>query len=242
MFCLPYLGAGASVFSKWQDLLLPDIQICPIQLPGREERRDEPPIKDARDLLGQIALSMEPLLDRPFAIYGHSFGGNLAMSLASYLQDTMDKVPMHLFIGAAVSPGTANPLEVEFQITDRQSAENMTEESMIQLLMRLGAPDALLENQNTLRAMMPALRADLAITRQRMFPVDHVVHCPITAFSGDLDHIYDSTMMEGWKQHTRSFSQIPINGGHLFLHEDSARKAVTEYIKNVLSEKTKPTP
>src|SRR5260221_4369559 len=41
LFCLPYAGAGASVFRPWSELLAPEIELCAIQLRGREDRSRE---------------------------------------------------------------------------------------------------------------------------------------------------------------------------------------------------------
>ena len=35
-FCLAQAGAGASVFRQWDRSLPPDVQVVPVQLPGRE--------------------------------------------------------------------------------------------------------------------------------------------------------------------------------------------------------------
>ena len=43
LFCFPYAGAGALIFRKWSDALPRDIEVCPIQLPGRGTRLTEPP-------------------------------------------------------------------------------------------------------------------------------------------------------------------------------------------------------
>ncbi|HEX2514627.1 MAG TPA: thioesterase domain-containing protein, partial [Chloroflexota bacterium] len=36
LLCLPYAGGGASAFRHWPDALTSSIEVCPVQLPGRE--------------------------------------------------------------------------------------------------------------------------------------------------------------------------------------------------------------
>ena len=38
LFCLPFAGGGASAYNGWIKKMQETITVCPIQLPGREER------------------------------------------------------------------------------------------------------------------------------------------------------------------------------------------------------------
>ena len=38
LFCFPYAGAGASIFHRWPDALREEVDVVPVQLPGRETR------------------------------------------------------------------------------------------------------------------------------------------------------------------------------------------------------------
>ena len=42
LFCLPYAGGGASIYRLWGPALPSWIEVCPVQLPGREDRYREP--------------------------------------------------------------------------------------------------------------------------------------------------------------------------------------------------------
>lgn len=42
LFCFPYAGGGASVYARWAKTYPETVEVCPIQLPGRENRlRDQ---------------------------------------------------------------------------------------------------------------------------------------------------------------------------------------------------------
>ncbi|MBN2717252.1 MAG: SDR family NAD(P)-dependent oxidoreductase [Deltaproteobacteria bacterium] len=233
LFTLPYLGAGASIFSDWR--LSPEIEVCPIQLPGREERSNEPPISVGENLISEMAAGIAPLLDKPFALYGHSYGGNLAMSLASYLDGNLGKRAEHVFIGAAIPPGVENPLENEFRLTDTEDALKLSENRMRALLERIGTPRELLEDAPRFATMLPALRADLGITRQRLFTKDHVLKSPITAIAGTSDHLYSEELIAHWQTFTTQFALHTVEGGHLFLHEPVAKSQVLQHINETLA-------
>ena len=232
LFTLPYLGAGASVFSDWR--LNPEIEVCPIQLPGREERISDTPITIGETLMKEMAEGIAPMLDKPFAFYGHSFGGNIAMSLASYLAGNLGRQAEHVFIGAAVPPGVENPLEREFKVYDTQDALTLPKEQMKALLQRIGTPAKLFEDDVRFDALLPALRADLAITRQRLFPKNHVLQCPITAVAAEGDHIYPSSLIAQWQRFTKTFDLKTVSGGHLFIHDPQSRERLHKIISESL--------
>ena len=37
LICFPYAGGGASIYRSWAEEISGDIEVCAIQLPGREE-------------------------------------------------------------------------------------------------------------------------------------------------------------------------------------------------------------
>lgn len=62
MICFPYAGGCASFYSKWGNEL-EEIDICPIQLPGREECFREDKIYDMEIAVGQILEKIEDFVD-----------------------------------------------------------------------------------------------------------------------------------------------------------------------------------
>jgi len=74
LFCLPHAGAGAAGYHGWKRLLPAAIEVCPVQIPGRENRLSEPPYLDSEALIEETALAMAGSLDLPYAIFGHSMG------------------------------------------------------------------------------------------------------------------------------------------------------------------------
>lgn len=54
LFCFPFAGGGASTYTSWIKKLKDKITVCPIQLPGREERIMEKPYTDMSELLRDL--------------------------------------------------------------------------------------------------------------------------------------------------------------------------------------------
>ena len=38
LFCLPYAGGSAVIYNNWFKSLPPEVEVCPVQLPGRGSR------------------------------------------------------------------------------------------------------------------------------------------------------------------------------------------------------------
>ena len=95
LFCFPYAGGGASVFVSWSDVvrqqrheigLGAEIDICRVELAGREDRISEPPLTSVSALASEAVVALSPLFDMPFAFFGHSLGAVIAYEAAEQLR------------------------------------------------------------------------------------------------------------------------------------------------------------
>ena len=86
LFCFPYAGGGASVYRGWASDLPDFVEVCPVQLPGREGRFREPAFTRLGPLVEALTESLRPCLDRPFAFFGHSLGALVAFELSRRLR------------------------------------------------------------------------------------------------------------------------------------------------------------
>ena len=104
LFCFPCAGAGASAFREWPHSLPRTVALFPMQLPGREGRFMELAHTEFRPLIEGLARALVPLLDVPFAFFGHSMGAIIAFELARELRRTLGTQPVHLFVAGARAP------------------------------------------------------------------------------------------------------------------------------------------
>ena len=98
LYCLPYAGGGTRIFDAWPAALGPGVEVCPILLPGREDRIGEEPIGRRADLVPLLADALAPGMTRPFALYGHSMGGLVAFELARLLAERGGALPVRLYL------------------------------------------------------------------------------------------------------------------------------------------------
>ena len=103
LFCFHYAGGSARVFREWHDLL-PTVEVCPLQLPGRGTRIKEGSVRRVAPLVEQLARELSPKLDMPFAFFGHSMGALIGFELARLLRRERGLNPAHLFISGRRAP------------------------------------------------------------------------------------------------------------------------------------------
>src|SRR5271154_1223247 len=104
LFCFPYAGGRASVYRNWTAELRSDIEVCSIQLPGRESRFREQPFASIEPLVPALVQGILGELDRPFAFYGHSLGAKIAFETVRELRRRGARGPAHLFVAACAAP------------------------------------------------------------------------------------------------------------------------------------------
>ncbi len=221
LFCFPYFAGGASVFSSWPSFLPKDIEVCAIQFPGREERIGETPFLDLEALVSKIVSLMKPLLDCPFAFYGHSLGAVVAFEVARIL-DKEKLSPKQFIAGSWGAPHLKWPFMNLENISEEDIQKEENSELMKEHLKTLEIPSSVLEDEKLMNEMMPSLRADvIMIGKRHNFQNGGAENFPITAIAGEKDTVFGISQVQGWGKHTKnSFAFHTISGGgHLFVRD-----------------------
>lgn len=209
LFCLPYAGGGSSIFRKWRQALPPNVEVCTLQLPGREGRLHEKPFQRLLPLAEAVAEAMLPHLNNPFAIFGHSMGAKIGFEVARYLRKKYELEPVHLFVSGAQAP--------QLPPTDPPTYNLPQPEFLEELASLNGTPKEVLEHPELLELLIPLLRADFEVVQTYEYLPGPVLTCPITAYGGLQDEI-ERDQLEGWGEHTvSSFKLRMLPGDHFFL-------------------------
>jgi medium-chain acyl-[acyl-carrier-protein] hydrolase len=211
LFCFPYAGGSASMFRIWSNALPADVEACPIQLPGRSTRLMERPFTDLSSLIQVLAQALSSLLDKPFAIFGHSLGALVGFELARQLRRQYGVSPARLFISAGCAP----------QIPRRGSPiHTLPAKEFLAEVRRLnGIPKEVLEHDELMEIVIPLLRADFALYEAYVYSAEPPLNCPISAFGGLQDRKVTHRDLEAWRdQTTGAFSLRMLPGDHFFLN------------------------
>jgi medium-chain acyl-[acyl-carrier-protein] hydrolase len=209
LLCFPHAGAGASVFRTWSRHVDPRIEVCPVQLPGREDRITERPFTRIQPLVQATADVLGPHLDLPFALFGHSFGAIVAFELARELRRRGAEPPAVLLVSGHRAPQL--PLRRIF-------VADQPDEVVIARLRELnGTPQRLLDEPELLEQFLTVVRADFTVCDQYVYQPERPMQCPIVAFGGTRDHLLVAGDLEAWRMQTRSgFTLEWFVGDHFF--------------------------
>ncbi len=212
LFCLPYAGGGATVYRTWGASLPATISVCPIQLPGREDRLADAPFTELRPLVDALAAAIVPSLDRPFALFGHSMGALIAYELARELHRQAGVLPLRLFVSGRVAPHLPPYLPPIHHLPD--------EAFLAELQRRYGGIPALLWQEAELRELLlPQLRADLTLVETYAHAASPPLPCALTAFGGTDDKHVGRTSLAAWRDHVRDEISVQMfEGGHFYLN------------------------
>ena len=205
----PHAGGSAASYRNWRTFAAPGIDFCPVELPGRGSRNSEAPLTSLAELVARIASPIEPLLDVPFAFFGHSVGACLALECARRIRARDGRTAVHLFLSGRGAP------QVEQRAID---PHRMTDDALISMLRCLGGtPRAVLEHRGLIAALLPTIRADLALAESQRISDVACLPCPVTAFGGSDDTSVDPKSLEAWRHATCGrFRACWIPGGHFY--------------------------
>jgi surfactin synthase thioesterase subunit len=80
------------------------VEICPLQLPGRENRVRQAHYGTYEALAEQLAEALPPYLDRPYGFFGHCGGVLPGFETALALVERGQPAPAHFFVSSQVAP------------------------------------------------------------------------------------------------------------------------------------------
>ncbi|WP_167594378.1 thioesterase II family protein [Corallococcus coralloides] len=209
LLCFNSAGTGATVFRQWDRASEPALNVVGIQLPGREGRFAEPPARDVRVLTEQLGPSLVPLLDRPFALFGHSYGALVAFELARWLRRHGLPAPLHLFVAGRPAPQLPYAYRKTYDLPDAE---------FIDVLRQYGGTrENILADAKALRFFLPIIRADLEANTLYAYREEPPFTCGITAMRGVEDPVCEEGPLLAWREQTQgAFEHVPFAGAHFF--------------------------
>jgi medium-chain acyl-[acyl-carrier-protein] hydrolase len=211
LFLFPYAGAGPAAFTRWSAGLSSHIEGCIVHLPGRGSRHLEPARRALMVLIEELAPVIRPLLDRPFAFFGHSFGALLAFELVRCLQRNHLPQPTALFVSGCRAPHLPDPHPPIHGLPEAEFLKELKNYN--------GLPAELMSQADAMKILLPIRRADFQAFETYAYDFDLPLGCPIVAFGGSSDLRVSRDELEGWALQTKSsFRSEYFPGDHFFLN------------------------
>jgi surfactin synthase thioesterase subunit len=216
LFCFHYAGGAAQMYNSWQRRFSPDVEVVAVQMPGRWTRLKEPLLRSVESMARSAAAAIEPLCDRPYAVFGHSLGAAVGFELIHTLAEMGAPPPVRFFASARNAPHRPSVIEPLHRLPD--------EEFIRVLRDNYGAlPKEILDDPEMRPIFLNVLRADLeAIESYRPAPRAPFA-APITAMGGRRDFAVDETQLAAWSELTTGgFELAMFDGDHFYIRTEEA--------------------
>jgi len=214
VFCVPFAGAGAGIFRKWQGFRPERLRFVPVQFPGREERFGEEPCKTMLQLVDECVQQIRSTAaGGRFAVFGHSFGALVAYETARYLVEREVIRPTCLIVSGAAAPSVRRLKLGLSELPDDELVGRLAEQ--------VGYDHRALHHPELRELLLPALRSDLAIADGYEPQAAYPLPVPISAVRGTRDQMVSSEDAALWKSATSSdFRLVEIPGDHMYFADD----------------------
>jgi medium-chain acyl-[acyl-carrier-protein] hydrolase len=211
LFCFPYAGGSALIYRQWANHLPRQVEVCPVQLPGRGHRLREAPLNRMSPLVEVVAQQIRELSGQPFAFFGHSMGATIAFEIARLLRRERAPQPLHLFVSGRSAPQVPET---------RTPTYNLPEPELIEDLRRLnGTPSEIFDEPDMLNVMLPLIRTDFEVVQTYAYEDEPALDCPITVYGGLQDQEVKRENLNAWcAQTTAPFRVRLFPGDHFFIN------------------------
>ncbi len=211
LLALPHAGGSAPYFLPLARALAPRVDVLCVQYPGRLDRHREPPLTDLRELAERVyrALVGEPV--GPVVLFGHSMGAVLAYEIARRLERAGGGELLGVIASGRRAPHRFREETVHLR----------DDEGLIAEIRELSGTDkGILEDEELVRMVLPALRADYrAVETYRESPDVPPLAAPVTVLTGESDPRVGLDDARAWQELTSgAFRFRSFPGGHFYLN------------------------
>jgi surfactin synthase thioesterase subunit len=203
IYTFHHAGGSASAY-LWRKFFPEEIEVCAVQLPGRETRFLEAPITRLFAVVDELAPVIESTVDLPFAFFGHSMGALVAFNLTRRLEEVGAPLPSRLFLSAHRAP----------HLPDRDPIHGLPDD---EFLARLGDTRLASLDPELREIFLPIMRTDIAICETYRHEPAAALPVPITVYGGSADDRVDVAELYAWEPHTSAGFDVRVfPGGHFY--------------------------
>jgi surfactin synthase thioesterase subunit len=219
LICFPGAGAGASVFRSWVNRLPAFTSVVSCQLPGRENRINEPHAKSLARVADEFVaafLSIRPGF-RPFVLFGHSMGGALAFEVGTRLA-AEGRNGSAAILSASAPPVVSRACTAIDDTTPHDILVGYDPENI-----------RITGNDELYAALAPIVGGDIAMLRRHAIaPQAGPLNVDVHLIGGKSDPIVSAVSVDRWAEHfTGKVTSQEVPGGHFFPFRESQDRVLT---------------
>lgn len=233
LFLLHHAGGSHLLYRSWAEHFPEDWELCLLEAPGRGHLQALPLIDELDRLVDYFHTAIAPLLDRPFAFFGHSMGALIAYQLTRRLLRQGDPLPTWLGVSAYGAPrGEAD--------ADADSHPHLMSDDELRGWLRSvgGSPPQLLDNDDVWHKFAPVFRSDFTLVDTWAPPRNpEPLPVPLSVFAGRHDKLISENRLLAWRAFTTHFRGLAsYEGDHFYLldHQQHLAAAITAAIRPVV--------
>ena len=225
LFCFPCAGGAATMYRPWSQWH-PDTELWAANYPGRGTLHNLPLAEKVESIVELFLQQKELFNEKPFALYGHSFGALIAF-LVAYELERLGLKAEALFVSSRRAP----QLPTRFSLTDLSDAQFLFE------LDKLGGlPTAIRGNQELMDYYLPVIKSDLILNDQVAVDDHQVIDSNIYLFSADGDKVAEAEELNAWKNATNNrFNHAQLSGDHFFIQDSESqfRSRISQHLQQL---------
>ncbi len=212
LFCFPYAGGSASVYLKWKRHLSPNIELHPVELPGRGRRLAEPLLTSMNDIIDDLYNNIKKDLDNDYMFFGHSMGTAMIYELMVRIHKDNKNKPLYIFLSGRNPPHFKSTHHI-CDLPDKDFIEEIKDVG--------GTPAGFFENKELLEVFLPILKADYkAIENYEISQHDCKWDVNLAVFNGILDEYTSDEDLRKWGDYTTAQCELfNYEGGHFFIND-----------------------
>lgn len=217
LFLLPFAGGNCYSYNFLRkDVQNLTLDLYNLELPGRGKRRKEAFSANHQMAVDDYCKQIKELRNgRPYIIYGHSMGADLAFWVTNEMETAGDP-PSDLVVTGCPSPIIKTKLQALFMVKTHKMNDTKLK---IKLKSMEAVPDRILSDEKLFNAISPVLRNDFRLvesdydTRKKC-----VINTPIYALMGNRENYAEQ--IDLWQNFTKGdMVSLLFDGGHFFIHD-----------------------
>jgi len=209
LVCFPHAGGSATAYHDWVADLPDRIEVVAVQYPGRADRLGEPAHTTMSALADAVVDALEDLVERPYALFGHSMGAAVAYETAVRLRQRGSPAPIRLVVSGREAP----------RLSHLGTVHRGGEPALVAELHRFGfTQPALLHNPELRAVLLATMAADCELIETYRPTSTTPLTCPISAVVGEYDPELTVEEAAGWGEVTSGgFDLTVFPGDHFYL-------------------------